>query len=98
MALRSCTRLWIDINGVVWTGLHARFASNAHVRIELDDTIVSLVHGRYRANPDAGWIRAVITASDLKITSDIGVLTRFYTLNPCALNAQRNFIFTFTRG
>lgn len=97
MAFGCCPRFWIDIDGIVWTRLHTGFAPYANVWIELYNTVVALVHGRYRTYAHTGWIGAVVAPRYLKRAGHIRVLPRLHTLYPGALNAERHFVLTLTR-
>ena len=89
--------IWIDINGIIWTRLHACLAANTHIRIKFYYAVIPLIHRGYRANPDAWWIGTVITPGHLKITRHVGIQSRLHALYPCTLNAEWNLIFAFAR-
>src|SRR5258708_26704952 len=50
MALGSGAIVRIHIYRIVWTSLHASFAANAAVGIEIDNPIFALVHRRHRTD------------------------------------------------
>ena len=58
MAFRGRLVVWIHIDGVVGTGLHARLAPDAPVVVDVYDPVRALLHGRRRADVDAGRLGA----------------------------------------
>ena len=82
----------VDVDRVVGTGLHARLAADALLAIELDDSIVSLVHRGDGADPGAGRILAVVAARDLEVTFRVGVATGLGVLHPGAVHADRDLV------
>src|SRR3977135_88516 len=72
MALGSRAIVRIHIYRIVRTSLHAGFAANAAVGIEIDNPIFALVHRSHRTNSDARRLLAMIATRDLKYTPRIG--------------------------
>jgi hypothetical protein len=95
MAFGRRVGFWINIDGVVGTGLHAGFAADTHLRIELDDAVGTLVHGRNRADAHARGVSTVVAACHLKMAASIGKRAFFDVFNPGAIDPQRNLIFGF---
>jgi hypothetical protein len=86
------------MDGVIWAGLHTSLAADADTGVKVDDAVISLVHGRNRANTHAGWIGAMVTAGDLKVAAGVRESAGFYVFDPGTVDAQRHFIFAFTSG
>ena len=96
MTFCCCFGRWINMNGIIWTRLHASFASNADLGVKLHDTIVPLIHGRYRTNANTRWIRAMIASGHLKIPTHIWIYSRVRVFHPGSTDAKRNLILTLT--
>jgi hypothetical protein len=97
MALGGCVRLRVDVNGVVWTGLHASLAADTDTGVEFDDAIRSLEHGGHRANVHAGRVGAMVAARHLEETPRIRKRAFFDVLYPGAVDSQGYFVFGFAR-
>ena len=98
VTLGSSPRVGIDVNRIVRTRLHTCLAANADIRVEFDDAVIALVHGRDRTYPNARRIGAVITASYLERAGNVGIFTRLHTLNPGTLHTEGYLILAFTSG
>jgi hypothetical protein len=82
----------IDIDGVIRTGLHAGFTANTDLRVKLNNPVSPLIHGRDRADTDAGWVGAVVTAGHLKVAFGVGKFPFFNILDPGTVDTQGYFI------
>jgi hypothetical protein len=87
-------QIGINVNRIIWTGLHTGFAADADLWIKINNSIMPLVHGCNRTNADTGWIRTMIAARDLKMAPCIWVATCFHIFHPGPVNAQRNPVLT----
>ena len=88
----------VEIDRVVRAGLHAGFASDANGRVELDDAVIALIHGRDGTDAHAGRVGAMIAARHLKAAAHIGIRARLDILDPRAIHAQRHLILGLARG
>lgn len=94
VTLRRRAVIRIDVNRVVRAGLHARLTTDAGFGTEIDDAVLSLVHRADRANRDARWLLAMIAASDLEDPPSVWELSFLNVLDPGAIYAHRNLIFS----
>jgi hypothetical protein len=78
--------------------LHTGFASDADTRVELDDAIVTLIHGCDGADAHARRVGAMVAARHLKAAAHIGKRACLDILDPRAVHTQRHLIFGLTRG
>src|SRR5690348_12323401 len=67
VALGGRIAFGVDVDGVVRAGLHAGFASDATVGVEIHNAVRTLVHGRNGADGDARRILTMIATSHLKV-------------------------------
>src|ERR1700728_2056146 len=86
------TLVGININGIVRTGLHAGFASNAAFRTEIDDAVFALVHRRNWTDGHARRILAMIAARHLKDAPSVGKCSFLHILHPSAVHGEGNMI------
>ncbi len=93
-----CVGFRINVDGIVGAGLHASFATNANVGVELNDAVGALIHSCNRANAHAGRVGAVVAARHLKMATGIGKSAFFDILDPSAIDAQRHLVFGFAGG
>jgi hypothetical protein len=96
IALLGSVGIGIDIERVVRAGLHAGFASDATVAVEIDYAVVSFVERRDWADGHAGRILAVVTPEHGKKTASRRVLASLDVFDPGAERADRDFVFAFT--
>jgi hypothetical protein len=96
VALRSRIVVRINVERVIRTGLHARFASDATVIVKIDDAVITCVQGLNRADFNTWGIRAMITSHHGEDPSGIRKFSFFYLLNIGSVYADRNVVFTFT--
>ena len=97
MALGGCTIVRVHINRIVRTGLHAGFAANAALGIEIDNPILALVHRRHRTDGDARRLLAMVAARDLKYAARVGVDAFLDILHPGTVHAHRHLVLGFAR-
>ena len=95
MALCRGVIFRVNVNRIVRTGLHAGFAANAAVGIEIDNPILALIHRGYWTDSDAGRLFAVVASSDLKYTTRIREDALLDVFDPGSVDAHGNFIFSF---
>ena len=88
----------VDVDRVVRTGLHARLAADADIRVELDDPVVALIHRLRRADRNAGRVRAVVAARHLEVAARVGKLPLLDVLDPGAVDADRHLVLRLARG
>jgi hypothetical protein len=97
MALSSRAIVRIHVNRIVRTRLHAGLATNAPVRIEIDDPVLALVHRRHGTNRDARRFLAMVAAGDLKYAARIGEHALLHVLYPSPVHAHRHLVLGFAR-
>lgn len=97
VALRRGAFVWINVDGIVGTGLHAGFAADTAFRTEIDDAVSALVHRRDRADRDAGGILAVIATGDLKNAAGVREGSLLDIFHPSAVDAQWDMVFGLAR-
>ena len=97
MTLGHRVHVRVDVNGIVWTRLHACLASDAKIVCDVDDAVGSLEHRFHRADCHAGRVGAVVAAQHSKMPSHVGEFADFHRLDPRAEHAERNVVFGFTR-
>ena len=88
----------VEIDRVVGTGLHTGFTSDADAWVELDDTVVALIHGADGTDAHARRVGAVVAARHLKAAAHIGVGACLHILDPCAIHAKRHLILGLARS
>jgi hypothetical protein len=96
VAFSRRSRIRIDINSIIWTGLQASFTADASAIVKLDNAIVALVHSLSRADTHTGRIGTVVAARHLKVTAGVRVHTLLYIFDPGTIDTKRHFIFAFT--
>lgn len=93
VAFGRCAVVGIDVNGVVRAGLHAGFAPDTALGAEVDDPIFALIYSGDGTDRDAGWILAMIAASDLKNAARVRKSSLLDVLYPGTIHRERNVIF-----
>jgi hypothetical protein len=88
----------VDKDGVIGTSCHTRLAADTDGLIEVDDTVVTLIHSSCRAGADARRIGALVAAIDLEVATYFRENPYFDRLYVCSRDAERNVIFGFTCG
>ena len=97
MALRSGAVIRIHVNGIVRTRLHARFAANAAVGIEIYDAVLALVHRRHRTYCDARRLFAVIAARHLKDAASVREDALLDVFDPGPVHSYRHLVLGLAR-
>ena len=92
VALGGGAVVGIDVNGVVRARLHASFATDAALGVEIDDAVFALVHRGHRADRHAGRILAMIAARDLKDAASVGECSLLDVLDPGAIHGQGDVV------
>lgn len=98
VALRGSMVVRVDVKRVIRTCLHTRFAADAARIVEIDDAIFALIQCFRRANLDARSVITMIAAIDEEIAARIGELAPFDVLDPRAIDAEGNIMFSLTRN
>src|SRR5581483_6951976 len=86
----------IDIQRVVGTGLHTRFAANAAIRIKVNDAVRALIESTRRTDLHARCIVAVITTIHQEIAARVWELSLLDILHPCPVYPDRHIMLSFT--
>jgi hypothetical protein len=97
MALGSRAIVRIHVYRIVRTSLHAGFATNAAVGIEIDNPVLALIHRSHRTDRDAGRLLAMIAARDLKYAARVGENAFLDVLDPGPVHTHRHLVLGFTR-
>src|SRR6266849_1707592 len=97
MALGGSAIIWIHIYRIVRTSLHAGFATNATVGIEIDNPVFALVHRSHGTDGDARRLLAMVAARDLKYAARVREHAFLDVLDPGPVHAHRHLILGFTR-
>ena len=82
---------------VVRAGLHAGFAANTAIGIEINDAILTAIHGADRADRNAGRLLTMIAACDLENAASIRENTFLYVFDPGAIHSDRHVILCLAR-
>ena len=96
IALLSGVCVWVYVERVVRTSLHARLTADAALMIEVDNTVGSAKKSDGGANFNAGSVVAVVAAEHRKVSSRVGVAALFDILHPCAIYAYSDVVLFFT--
>ena len=97
-AFRGSVRFRIEIDRVVGAGLHAGFAADANGWIELDNTVITLIHRGDGADAHTGRVDAVVTARDLKAAAHIRVRARLNIFDPSTVHPKRHLVLRLARS
>jgi hypothetical protein len=73
--------------------LHARFAADATLVIEIHDAIVTAKQRNRGTNLYARRIVAMIASQYREVAPSIRIGAFFNVLDPCAIHAERNIVF-----
>jgi len=96
VTLLSGVILWIDEDGVVGAGSHAGLATDADGLVEVDDTIISLIHRAGRTGSNTRWIGTLIAPRHLKVATHLWKGSNFNRLDVGSRHPQRYIVFRFT--
>ena len=83
---RMCLR--INIQGIVGTSLHARFATDTAAIVKIYDAVVATIERRHWTYFYARSIVAMIATHNRKQTLRFRKLALFYILNPGSIDAN----------
>ena len=83
----------IDVDGVVRTGLHARFTSDTAIVVDVHNPVGALEHRRHGANMHTRRIGAVVATHHGKVAAHGGKFSDLDSLYPRAVHAERNIVF-----
>ena len=83
----------LHVKRVVGTGLHARFAADAALAVEVDDAVGAAKQRDRRTNFDTRRIVAMIAAQHREMTPGVGIATLFNIFDPGAIHAERDVVF-----
>jgi hypothetical protein len=75
--------------------LHAGFAADAALMIEVDDAVRAAKQSHRRANLDARGIVAVVAAKDGEVAARIRVTALLDILDPGAIHSKGDIVFFF---
>ena len=98
VAFRSCTCLRIDVQRIIWTSLHARFASDTTAIIKIDNPIVAVKQCRNRADFNTRRGIAVVAPHHRKQAPRMRELALFNVFDPRAVYANGHIVFRFARN
>ena len=87
----------VHVNGIVGTGLHAGFAANAAVGIEIDYAVFALIHRGDRTYRDAGRLLAMVAARNLKYAARVGEDALVDVFDPGPVHAYRHMVLGLAR-
>ena len=82
----------VDVEGVIRTGLHARFAPDTKVGVEVDDAVVAFEKCAGGANGDTRCVRAVITAENGEEPLGVGPGSLLDVLDPGSVDSERDLM------
>ena len=97
VALGCSVGIRVEIESIVWTRLHARFASDAAGVVKIDDAVVAAEQCSRRTYFNAGRIVAVIAPHHAEVAAGMRKLAFFDVFDPGAKNPNRNLVLFLTR-
>jgi hypothetical protein len=86
----------VNIQRVIGAGLHTGFAADAATGIEIDDAVRAFIERARRANRHTWRVITVIAAVHEKIATGIRELAPLDVLDPRAIHADGDIVFSFT--
>jgi hypothetical protein len=95
VTLRGCIRVWVDVQRVVRTGLHAALTSDAAGAVEIDDAIGTPVQRTRGADLNARSGVAMIATHNAEVPACVRELPFLDVFHPGAKHANGNVIFLF---
>jgi hypothetical protein len=98
MTLFHRVGVWVDVERIVRTGLHARVTPDAFRPIEVDDAIGTALQGRHRTNGHTGGIFALIAAQHREMPACMGEAPLFDVFYPGAKGPQRHVVLRLARN
>jgi len=94
VAFLSSVRIWIYVQCVVRTRLHAGLATNTAVAVEVNDSVVTPEQGGYGTNCYARSVFAVIAPENGEKSPSIRIFSFLNVLHPGAKRTERDFVFS----
>jgi hypothetical protein len=89
-------RVWIDVQGVIRTSLHAAFASDAAIAIEIDNSVGTAIQ-RSRWTDLSAWSSVtMVAAHDAEVPTGVRELAFLDVLYPGTKDADGHVVFFFT--
>ena len=85
--------IWIYVERVVRAGLHAGFATDASVAVEVDDAVISFVQRGDGTDRDARSVFAVVASEHREKSSSIRIDALFDVFDPSTKGAQWHLVF-----
>jgi hypothetical protein len=98
IALGGRVAVGVDIQSVVGTSLHAGFAADASLVVEIDDSVSAPIECACRANFRARSVIAVIAAHHAEVARCMRELAFLDVFDPGSNNANRFLMFFFARN
>jgi hypothetical protein len=95
VALGSRVRVRVNVEGIIWAGLHTRLTADAPVIIEIHDSILARIEGLHGANLHAGRIRTVVTPEHGEDPPRIGKYALLRLFHPGPVYANGDIVFSF---
>src|SRR5438309_9602700 len=96
VALLGRPGVWIDEELIVRARLHARAASDAVVRVQIDDTVAAPEQGVRRADSYAWRVDALVAQDRKEEALRLRERALLDGLDPAAIHPNRNVVFSFT--
>jgi len=93
IALRCSSFVWVNVEGIIRTGLHARLAADATLVVEVYDTVVAREQRRSRAYCRTRRVLAVVAAMDTELSGDIWVGALLDVLDMSPIHSNGNVVF-----
>jgi hypothetical protein len=87
----------VDVESVVRAGLHASFAANASLVVEIDDSIRTAIESVGGANLSAGGRIAVVTSHYAEVAAGVRECAFLDVFHPGAKNPNGHLVFLFAR-
>jgi hypothetical protein len=86
-------RFRINVQRIIRAGLHAGFATDAPIFIEIYDAVFPNEEGLHRTNFYTGCISAMVASHHGEQSPGIGKFSLFYLLHPSAVDSNGNIVF-----
>jgi hypothetical protein len=96
VALRGRVVVRIDVKSIIWAGLHAGFATNAAVIVEIDNSVFPRIKRLHWADLNTGCVGTMIAAHYGEDSPCIGKLSLFNLFNIGSVDTDGNIVLTFT--
>lgn len=86
----------IDVEGIIWTTLHASLTSDASLGIEIDDSVFPLPERRHWTDIGTGRVITVVAPHYREVPTRIREFPLFDILHPCLINPDWIVMFGLT--